>query len=62
MIAPIVRIVLRYGVGAFVGLEAGEMLAGDADVVETLTLAVTAFVGILTEWWYSRAKRNGGAT
>lgn len=62
MIEPIIRIALRYGVGVFVGMEAGDMVAGDADIVEVVTLAVTALVGIVTEWWYSRARKNGGAT
>ena len=51
MIEPIIRIALRYGVGVFVGMEAGDMVAGDADIVEVVTLAVTALVGIVTEWW-----------
>ena len=60
--APLVRIVLRYGVGAVVGVEAGELLANDPDLVDALTIALTALAGIAVDWWYSRAKRTGGAT
>jgi hypothetical protein len=58
MIAPVVRIVLRYGVGAVLGMEVGSLLAGDPDVV----LLVAAGVGAATEAAYVFAKKKGWAT
>lgn len=58
MIAPIVRIVLRYGVGAVVGMEIGGMLAGDPDVV----MLLAAGVGAATEAAYVFAKKKGWTT
>lgn len=58
--APAIRILLRYGVGAIVSLEVGEALASDPDVIDTATIAATTIVGVLTEWWYRRAKKKGG--
>lgn len=58
MIQPVVRILLRYGAGIVFGMEVGDMLAGDPDVV----MAGAALIGVLTEWWYSRARKTGGAT
>lgn len=57
-LAPLVRIGLRYGVGLVLGMEAGEMLAADPDMVIIGTLALGALVELL----YVRAKRKGGAT
>jgi hypothetical protein len=58
MTGPIARIILRYGVGLVIGMEAGEMLAGDADIVGVVALAV----GVATEAVYTYAKRKGWAT
>lgn len=58
MIAPIVRIVLRYGVGAVLGMEAGSLFAGDPDVV----LLVATGVGVATEAVYAYAKKKGWVT
>lgn len=59
-IAPIIRIVLRYAIGAvFVGAgPLGEQLAADPDVV----MLLAAGVGALVELFYVLAKRKGGAT
>lgn len=62
MMAPIVRIVLRYGVGAVLTLEVGDMLAGDADVVNVIVAGVAALTALATEWWYKRARETGGET
>ena len=58
MIAPIVRILLRYGVGAVFGMEIGSLLAGDPDVV----LLVATGVGVATEAVYAYVKKKGWAT
>ena len=55
---PYVRIALRYGVGAVVGMDAGDLLAGDPDVVTAVALAVAAII----EAGYIAAKRLGYAT
>ena len=54
-LTPFVRIVLRYGAGVILGLEAGNILAGDPDLV----LAVAMAMSIIAERAYSIAKRNG---
>jgi hypothetical protein len=53
--APIARIVIRYGVGLVFGLEAGNLLAGDPDTV----LIAAAVIGVVTEWAYAYAKKQG---
>jgi hypothetical protein len=58
MIAPVIRIILRYGVGAVVGMEIGGMLAGDPDVV----MLLAAGVGAATEAVYVFAKKKGWTT
>ncbi|MCK9513574.1 MAG: hypothetical protein M0R28_20430 [Pigmentiphaga sp.] len=58
MLAPVVRIALRYGVGLIAGMHVGDMLAGDPDIV----LIVAAGVGAATEAVYALAKRRGWAT
>ena len=56
--APIARIVLRYIVGAILGMEAGGILAGDPDVVAYVAIGVGAAV----EAAYAYAKRKGWTT
>ena len=56
--APIVRILIRYGVGLVIGADAADMLAGDPDVVTLAALALGAGVEIV----YALAKRKGWAT
>lgn len=58
MTAPIARILLRYGVGLVLGMKAGDLLAGDPDIV----LIVAAGVGVATEAAYAYAKKKGWAT
>ena len=57
-LTPFVRLLLRYGAGVILGLEAGDILAGDPDVV----LAVAMAMSIIAERAYSIAKRNGMPT
>lgn len=59
---PIIRICLRYGVGAVVGYEVGAQLAADPDVIAVSTAAAAAVVGFATEGAYYLAKRWGWAT
>lgn len=55
---PIARITLRYGVGLFIGMAQGDMLAADPDVVTIVALAL----GGIVEIGYLIAKKRGGAT
>lgn len=54
-LTPFVRIVLRYGAGVILGLEAGNILAGDPDLV----LAVAMALSLIAERAYAIAKRKG---
>lgn len=56
--APIARIILRYIVGGVVGLEAGDLLAGDPDVVFYAAMGIGAAV----ETAYAFAKKKGWTT
>ena len=56
--APIARILLRYGVGLVLGWDAGNILAGDPDVVTYAAMSI----GALIEVAYSFAKKKGWAT
>ena len=56
--APIARIVIRYIVGAVIGMDAGATLAGDPDVVTVAALGIGAAVEVA----YAFAKRKGWAT
>jgi hypothetical protein len=55
MNGAIARILVRYGVGLTVGMNAGNALAGDPDII----LIVAAAVGCATEAAYAYAKRKG---
>lgn len=55
---PYVRIGLRYGVGMVFGMEVGDILAGDPDVVAAVALALA----LIIERAYAIAKRDGGPT
>ena len=56
--APIARIILRYGIGAVIGMAQGDMLAADPDIVTITALGIGAGV----ELAYAMAKRKGWAT
>ena len=56
--APLARIILRYLVGALVGMDAGNILAADPDIVTYVALGI----GLLVEMAYGFAKRKGWAT
>ena len=53
--APLARILLRYVVGGVVGMEAGDLLAGDPDIVFYVAMGIGATV----EAAYTLAKRKG---
>lgn len=57
-LAPIARIILRYGIGYLAGSGAGEALALDPDAVLVLSLALGAAVEAI----YAIAKRKGWST
>lgn len=57
-LTPYIRLGLRYGVGLVFGMQWGDLLAGDPDVVTAVAVAVLA----ITETWYIIAKRLGYAT
>lgn len=56
-LAPIARILLRYGVGYLLGAEIGETLALDQDVVTFVALGI----GAATEAAYALAVKKGWA-
>lgn len=59
---PIIRIALRYGVGAVIGYQIGDQLASDPDVVAVATAGSAAVVGVATEWVYALARKLGWRT
>jgi hypothetical protein len=56
--APIARILIRYGVGIVLGIDAASIMAGDPDLVS----AVAVVVSVITEAVYAYAKKKGWAT
>lgn len=58
MNGAIARIILRYGVGIFAGMAAGDALAADPDIVFILA----AGVGVGIEAAYAMAKKKGWTT
>jgi hypothetical protein len=56
--APLARIILRYLVGAVIGLAQADKLAADPDLVTVLAL----IIGAAIEAIYALAKRKGWAT
>lgn len=56
--APIARILLRYGVGITLGMEAGSLVAGDPDLISVVAIGVGALVEVV----YTYAKKRGWAT
>jgi len=56
--APVARIILRYGIGYLAGSAVGEQLAADQDI----QMAVAVGLGAIVEGCYGLAKRKGWAT
>lgn len=59
---PLIRIILRYGVGAIIGYEVASNLAADPDLVAVVTAAAASIAGIVTEYFYIIAKKFGWRT
>jgi hypothetical protein len=57
-LAPLARIIMRYGIGYVIGSETGEALAMDPELVNMLALGLAACVEI----FYGFAKKQGWAT
>lgn len=65
--APIIRILARYGIGlligsGFISSDLGDMLSADPDVQLALEVAAGALAAAAVEGWYWFAKRFGGKT
>jgi hypothetical protein len=65
--SPIIRIALRYLAGFLIAkgwLDAtsADALATDPELVAAVQAGAGVVVAALSEWWYSRAKKNGGRT
>lgn len=56
--APFARIMLRYIIGAVIGMAQAEQLAADPDIVTVVALGIGAAVEAAYVW----AKRKGWAT
>lgn len=59
---PLIRIVIRYGVGTVVGYEVGSQLASDPDVIAVTTAGAAMIAGVVTESFYWLAKKYGWRT
>ncbi len=58
MYAPIVRILLRYGIGVLAGWQVGDTLAADSDVVDIIAAGLAVAAVVVTERWYAYAKKH----
>jgi len=58
MYAPIVRILLRYGIGVLAGWQVGDTLAADSDVVDIIAAGFAVAAAVVTERWYAYAKKH----
>ena len=69
--SPIIRIFLRYLSGVlmargFIDLSTANLVATDPDLLAAVTHGVEALIGFaigaVSEVWYARARKRGGAT
>ncbi len=65
--APFARILLRYFAGVLIAsgwLDAwtANILASDPDLMNMIAMLIGAAIGFVSEFWYSLARRDGGAT
>ena len=65
--APFIRIALRYLAGVLIafgimdpGVAMG--MADDAELIEGISTVIGLVVAALTELWYARVRKTGGAT
>ncbi|RZN21942.1 hypothetical protein [Bradyrhizobium sp. Leo121] len=57
--APITRILLRYVVGAWVAKAGLAIDVNDPNIFEVANFVVAGFIGLLTEGWWTMARRRG---
>lgn len=63
MTAPIIRIVLRYVIGAWFSTSLGAALVNDPDVMTLVDAVIAPLIATaLTEFWYWLARKVGWAT
>lgn len=60
--APWARIVARYIIGTVAGAAASDAVLNDPDLMNMLTMAISAGAGLATEAIYALAKRRGWTT
>lgn len=60
--APFARIVARYVIGTVAGAAASDAILYDPDLMNMLTLGISAAVGYAVERIYLIAKKRGWAT
>ncbi len=60
--APIARIVARYVIGVVAGAAVSDAVLNDPDLMNMLTMGITAVASYAVEKIYAIAKRKGWAT
>lgn len=60
--APLARIVARYVIGSVAGAAIGDVIVSDPDLMNTLTIALSAVASYAVEKIYAIAKKRGWAT
>jgi hypothetical protein len=61
-LAPLARIVVRYGAGLIFGASAADAILVDADIMNYVTMGLGVIMTAVTEAAYSQAKKRGWAT
>ena len=60
--APIARIAARYVIGTVAGAGVSDAILNDPDLLNMLTVALSAVAGAVVEAAYTYAKKRGWAT
>lgn len=60
--APYARIFARYIIGGIGGTAAGDAILNDPDLMNLLTMGISAMGAVVVEWVYAKAKARGWAT
>ncbi len=60
--APYARIFARYVIGGIAGTAAGDAILNDPDLMNLLTMGISAVGAVVVEWAYAQAKKRGWAT